>query len=75
MTLYEAYFRKFTGVTVEEFKTCVQKMKENGISAHDMLKSYLGERKIDQKEIIEVITKLCFLKMLKDKEHKNSDKY
>lgn len=73
MSLYDAYFRIITGLTVEEFKTCVQKVNESGMSAQDILKSYLGEREIDQKEIREIIIKFCFLEMLKDKERKNSD--
>lgn len=70
MTLYEIYFREFTGVSTEEFNKIVEKEMHNGKSGKEMLFEYMQKNNISEEQLKDAASKVTFLKAIKEMENK-----
>lgn len=70
MTLYETYFRKFTGVSTEEFNKIIEKFKQDGKSGKQMLLEYVQNNNVSEEQLTKAVAKLIFLMAIKEMEER-----
>lgn len=70
MTLYETYFRQFTGVSTEEFNKIIEKFKQDGKSGKQMLLEYVKNNNVSDEQLTKAVAKLIFLMAIKEMEEK-----